>query len=1094
MTWADRYTGSYPYPLTCEALTSAVTADASNSSAGLSGTAADGAADGAGSTFFHTALPDARLRLQLAAPAADDTVLQYEVQAPPNTLPANLGPQRWTLLASTDGGATLQTVAEQALPSGTSWWSERSLTFTVTAPLAGATVYEFRFHAAQNASAASVAVGEVRLRKCPAADASPRSEPHVSVPSGRDGSFFVATSRPLLRPLYPTAGATKLRYRAAFAFRQDAHNSVENSRLPYMTITLALARGLNASDPSSPRYLNGLGNLDLHPLRRIPADGGAPAAAATTSVDFGPTNATADYAHFAVDFELDTLCESCTVVLAVDHDSWVSYWGNRHYISNVSLALLPADIPPRVYVQVQNAYALPNLPSYAPPANPRTACPHQAANLALWSDPATWTTNGNAVPAPGADVVLPANTRVLVTSCALYTSQPYGLIEVPASSTLVFDDADIELHAHTVLVRGSLEAGSPTCRLFSHIRIVLYGNQTEVVGAVLDQRTKGLVGHSGDIRLFGKEFHSWTLLATTAYPGDTHLVLQQAVNWEAGQKIVLVTTIWRDEDDNQNEVLTIKAVRVQPAGTLLPDLPVTVLELEERVAHRHYAGPEYQAEVGLLTRRITVEGSAADSNAAAGSLGGHILVTGSGRLQVAGVTARRMGQLNQLGRYPFHFHLLDNSPESFVRDCSIWGSFFRAVVIHGTNEANITNNVAFDITGSAFYFEDGVEERNRLNHNLAAFVHVIGQPAAGFGQPGELLFETAERIQPTDATAAGYYITNAAQAEIVGNRASGGWCGFAFPNLPRPILSHRYLGDLGDHNPLHRPLIRFDGNVAHSSGYMWNRGSCIYVGGRLETTSDGRLRYLSGRTERTTIYDNGERGRLEFDNTLVYLCRRGVNHWGQSSSFRGLEAHDIMRSANLFALATIERALVNGYSQNNVPLEPNTGREGFQFYDTWSATMLYNVTFMNYQASRGDNVFSGLTHSDTFKPQWISISENIHFVNVDRSIRVANRQLPTGGFLVVPFAFGVAIGYRGWGVDALWDLHTHKKKPPYENRVVVDVQLCGHGRERVGDRPTVHHRLAAELVECRRRLLPRLCRAGVGVRLPARPCHCASGH
>lgn len=37
--------------------------------------------------------------------------------------------------------------------------------------------------------------------------------------------------------------------------------------------------------------------------------------------------------------------------------------------------------------------------------------------------------------------------------------------------------------------------------------------------------------------------------------------------------------------------------------------------------------------------------------------------------------------------------------------------------------------------------QDGVEEGNWLQHNLGAFVHVIGKPAGGVTQSGELFVQ-----------------------------------------------------------------------------------------------------------------------------------------------------------------------------------------------------------------------------------------------------------------------------------------------------------------------------------------------------------------
>lgn len=117
-----------------------------------------------------------------------------------------------------------------------------------------------------------------------------------------------------------------------------------------------------------------------------------------------------------------------------------------------------------------------------------------------------------------------------------------------------------------------------------------------------------------------------------------------------------------------------------------------------------------------------------------------------------------------LRRYPFHWHIAGDQPSSYVTDCSIHTSHYRCVVLHGTHEVTVARNVAVDITGHCFYLEDGVEERNVIEYNLAAWVHVIGSGATEGGQEGQLFHESAALRQPADAGASGFYITNACVA------------------------------------------------------------------------------------------------------------------------------------------------------------------------------------------------------------------------------------------------------------------------------------------------------------------------------------------
>jgi hypothetical protein len=100
------------------------------------------------------------------------------------------------------------------------------------------------------------------------------------------------------------------------------------------------------------------------------------------------------------------------------------------------------------------------------------------------------------VPSAGDNVTLPENTKVLITSCSLHTASPYGLIVIPASSALIFDDATIVLRTRGIIVNGRLSIGSETCRLFSTVRVVLYGTKSEVTAGapqVSSQATKGIV-------------------------------------------------------------------------------------------------------------------------------------------------------------------------------------------------------------------------------------------------------------------------------------------------------------------------------------------------------------------------------------------------------------------------------------------------------------------------------------------------------------------------------------------------------------------------------------------------------------------------
>ena len=86
-------------------------------------------------------------------------------------------------------------------------------------------------------------------------------------------------------------------------------------------------------------------------------------------------------------------------------------------------------------------------------------------------------------------------------------------------------------------------------------------------------------------------------------------------------------------------------------------------------------------------------------------LGGHTIVVGQARGRLRGVEFHRMGMTNVMGRYPVHFHHHDPEAgsESMMTDCSVHRSYFRAISIHDAFNLKVERNVAYDVTGHAFY-------------------------------------------------------------------------------------------------------------------------------------------------------------------------------------------------------------------------------------------------------------------------------------------------------------------------------------------------------------------------------------------------------
>ena len=366
------------------------------------------------------------------------------------------------------------------------------------------------------------------------------------------------------------------------------------------------------------------------------------------------------------------------------------------------------------------------------------------------------------------------------------------------NAVLVFSDETIDFRAREIVVNegGSLLIGSPTCRLNSYINITFYGSSADSSqsdppqssGITATTKTsKGLLAY-GQVDIHGKQYHpTWTRLAKTILVGTSTIYLQEGVNWEVGQEIVITTTVlydcpdewasaWCNNQHHQNERRIVSAVSMDPSTNTY------TIQVSQSLTYAHYAGYEYQAEVALLSRRILIKGQQTNDN-----FGGHTKVMGtSSQGRFSGVQAANMGQLNVLARYPFHFHMMLTSAgtfNSFFQDCSVTNSNFRCYTVHGTNNTRVSRNVAYNAKGMCYYFEDGVEENNLVEYNLASHISPIYAPANGdWGQGGQTFNAIpGQLLLPADTSAAGFYFLNGYNT-IIGNAASGGWTGFAFPN------------------------------------------------------------------------------------------------------------------------------------------------------------------------------------------------------------------------------------------------------------------------------------------------------------------------
>ncbi|KAF5840653.1 hypothetical protein DUNSADRAFT_16026, partial [Dunaliella salina] len=613
------------------------------------------------------------------------------------------------------------------------------------------------------------------------------------------------------------------------------------------------------------------------------------------------------------------------------------------------------------------------------PTTSQDPCPHLWPDVRLWEDAATWP--DGRVPPAGSAVTLPQNSSVLISGCSVFTT---FAIFLSCCLQLIFADAPLHLRVGRIQVNGRMRIGSPSCHAQQPITITFEMMQG------LDKSDLGIqVSSTGQLNMHGREFNpTWTRLASTAVSGNRTIKLQEPVNWEAGQLVALATSIWRDEFENQNEVMTVESV----------DAGQQSITFTAGIQFHHYGGAEYQSEVALLSRSILLQGPPSAQNS---KIGAHVLIHGQGRIE--GVMAYRMGQRNVMGAHPFHFHMLGliDSGSSYVAGSSVFNSFYRGVVLHGTSGVQIVSNVAFHVDGNCFYLEDGVEENNWLEHNFAGFIHPIGVPAGGYDQTGTVHVQAlchlyryicanlafASLSTPAAVLALGLVSNHENYTEafrpcrIFGmfNNFGRDWIHFAVeknkPNSHCLATQHAWI-----FVPMQRPLKRFEGNTAHSSGYFFLMAGGVYFGGKIWHNADdgGKLYYSSGRHASDPRTESGTQQSTHYLlNNKVWLAQWGVSHWGQRVMVDGWEAYDCVRGANIFGSAHLTNALIDGRSDNAWAQYPGSLADiapiaGFQWYD------------------------NSVVHSDEFLPSHISTSIDIKYEFLDMKALVNNPKRPTG--------------------------------------------------------------------------------------------------
>lgn len=519
-----------------------------------------------------------------------------------------------------------------------------------------------------------------------------------------------------------------------------------------------------------------------------------------------------------------------------------------------------------------------------------------------WSSASTWPSGY--VPAAGDTVVIPEGLNV-----ELDTTPP-ALTSLRINGALVVPDRNVALTTGWIVVAGKLQIGTEAAPLSHRVTITLTGSPDD---GNIDGMGNKMIGVSGTIDIHGAHRTGWTHLAATASAGATSLQFAAATGWRPGDRIVLASS---DYDPNKAE----EAVIATSAGT-----NVTL------TAPLHYAhsgvtmtisgvAVDERAEVGLLTRNITIQG---DTGTTPG-YGGHIMVLAGATARIEGVQLFQMGQRGHLARYPMHWHVAGDVHGQYFRSSSVWRTFNRCVTVHGSDNATVSDNVCYDHTGHGYFLEDGAETGNTFIGNLGLVSRIP---------------QGADRFLPSDATPATFWITNPDNTYnhnvAAGSRGFGFWC--AFPAAPTGLST-------GEPNlPRTTPLRDFSDNVAHS-----NNNTALNVDNGPMPDGNTEVTYYAPRVDPATDSDPVE---AQFRNFHAYLNRsRAVWLRGDHLALVGALLYDNAIGATFAANETqVRQSTFIGHTDIPATLPSTTVSRGFEFYD--GLVSADNVTFINYDAA-----------------------------------------------------------------------------------------------------------------------------------------------
>jgi hypothetical protein len=393
-----------------------------------------------------------------------------------------------------------------------------------------------------------------------------------------------------------------------------------------------------------------------------------------------------------------------------------------------------------------------------------------------------------------------------------------GLLKVQPGDEATEDGFACDAHSAPVAdphaPRPALEVGTPEAPIpagvTATIRLAHFpGTDRETLPA--------LVCCGGRMELHGAPMsRTWLKLGASTRPGDAVVTLSEPVTgWKAGDRVI-VTGAKGSYDGHSFRPVSGSETRTrrtpQTEERFITRVEGAAVTLDAPLRYEHWGAGDYRSEIADLSRNVVVE------SADPAGVRGHTMYHRDSAGSISYAEFRHLGKEGVLGKYSIHFHLVGEGMRgSGVVGASIWDSHNRWITIHGSSYLLVRDCVGYQSVGHGFFLEDGTEQYNVLDRNLAVQAY-DARPLP-------------KQVLPFDANdGAGFWWANGRNTFTRNVACENDHYGYHFELAKRsdfdPELTLRMPdGSSEKHDVRTLPFLRFEGNESHTEGlYSFNFG------------------------------------------------------------------------------------------------------------------------------------------------------------------------------------------------------------------------------------------------------------------------------